>query len=73
MTFLKTRTNEVKKFHDNMNEEYDTLYRENEFPDERFSLDIIRMELQVLNETLAMTCDYLATIANILNSSKGGK
>lgn len=74
MAFLKTRTNEVKKFHDNMNEEYETLYRENEFPDERFSLDVIRMELQVLNETLANCADYLGTIANILNSSnKGGK
>lgn len=60
--FVSTRTNEVKKVLDEQQHTQDV------------SMELIHQDLRILNQTLAMTCDYLCTIANTLsNINKGGK
>ena len=79
MQFIKTRFNEVKKIQkecfDMMTSPrtMDIMMESNNDQLRNIYISQMTDELRVLNETLAMTCDYLATIANILNSYKGGK
>ena len=63
--FVSTRTNEVKKVLDE--QQHISVPQD-------VTMELIHEDLQVMNQTLAMTCDYLCTIANTLsNINKGGK
>lgn len=63
MRFITTRSNEVNKALDELAAGRLTLS-----PEEKLdNSDILVSELATLNMTQAYICDYLATIANLLN------
>ena len=75
---ISTRTNEVSKIiltqqqEDAEMREAAEQYEWSTDQVRNYHLVNIHEDLQVMNQTLANACDYLGTLANILNS-KGGK
>ena len=75
MKFVNSRSLAVKKEHEDRMENYKNALTDLTRLDESSVIiqSSIYGELITLNETMAVCADYLGTIANILNSSKGGK
>lgn len=75
MKFVNSRSLAVKKDHEERLAKYKEACSDAKDWDEAsvIAQTSIYGELITLNESMAACADYLGTIANILNSSKGGK